>query len=69
MILCLIWFLIYCIIGVIILYIAATALKMIAEVPPQVYILLRLLVMLLILLWLLSCVGLLPHVGPIGRMP
>jgi hypothetical protein len=69
MILCLIWLLIYCIVGIIILYIVETALKMIAEVPAQVYILLRLLGLLLILLWFLSCVGVLPHAGPLGRMP
>ena len=57
---CLVWIIIYAIIGIIVLYIGETLLGLLVPLPPPVPLLLRLLLALVILLYLLQCVGLLP---------
>lgn len=68
MITCLIYLLIWVIVAVIVLYIIEVALGAVIALPSPVYILIRCLVALLILLWVLSCVGLLPG-APFGGAP
>jgi len=51
------------IIAVIVIYIIETALAAVFPMPPPIYALIRLLVGLLILLWLLGCLGIFPGVG------
>ncbi len=66
---CLIWLLVYAIIAVIVIYIFEMILNMIfgAALPPQIFMLIRLLFVLLILVWFLGCVGLLSGPHMLGR--
>ena len=56
---CFIWLIIYVIISIIVLYIVEVILQQFPILPPPVFVLIRLLVGLLIVLWLLSCLGVL----------
>ena len=59
MLVCFIWLIIYVIISIIVLYIVEVILQQFPILPPPVFVLIRLLVGLLIVLWLLSCLGVL----------
>jgi hypothetical protein len=56
---CVIYLIIYCIVAVIGLYVVEVVLQQFCALPPKILVLVRLLIGLLLLLWLLGCVGLL----------
>lgn len=60
---CLINLIILVIIAVIVLYVLEVALQPFLALPPPVYTLIRLLIGLLLLLWVLNCLGLFVYPG------
>ena len=67
MIECVIAIVVYAIIAVILLYVVETLLGLWGALPAQVYVLIRLLAALLLLVYLLGCLGLMP--GMSRRLP
>lgn len=63
---CVLWLLVWAIVAAIVLYILGIALAQVAPLPAQIVMLVRCLVALVVLLWFLSCVGLLPSMGRLG---
>lgn len=66
---CLIGFLIVTLVAVIVLWVLETAINSVAALPPQVWLLVRVIVALIVLLYGLQCLGLLGGSGGvcIGR--
>lgn len=64
---CLIWLLVYGIIGAIFLYIVELLLGHFGALPPPIPVLIRALVAVILLVWLLWCLGLLAE-GPSPRI-
>ena len=63
MIECLIGLIIIAIVLTIVFYIVQVAFSSLLILPPQVWVLIKLLVGLLVLLWFLGCIGIFPGVG------
>jgi hypothetical protein len=67
MVTCLIWLLIYAIIATIVLYVIEAVLVTWPGLPPLVTVLLRALVALVLVLWIVQCLGFLAHPPPWPR--